>query len=274
MNTFNDFYNIYKSAVTDKDAYETYYNRQPAVSKRESSQTTFKIQQLKPVKDSRCVILIPVYKQHPDLFEENNLRNTFRKLSSFDVCLLCPESLNVSAYREMAGYEIQEFRKSDVFFRGKESYSRMMESPRLYKALQAWTFTLIVQPDVWIFGTANELSSFIDKDYVYLGGPWNADYCKTLGIEGEWCGNGGLSLRNNRQLAKFLEFSENRNERLKTVEDQYISYILYKEGLASPAADGLPFAIDNDAENWHKKLGRLPWGIHMGNRDARFYWTE
>jgi hypothetical protein len=75
-------------------------------------------------------------------------------------------------------------------------------------------------------------------------------------------------------LAEILETSTNKNELLKTVEDQYISYILYKEGLVTKADDALLFAIDNNAEYWHKRLGALPWGIHMGNLEARAYWTK
>ena len=125
-----------------------------------------------------------------------------------------------------------------------------------------------------MFGTSDELAAFFDKDYIWLGGPWNTDYCRSIGIDGEWCGNGGLSLRHNRRLAELLETSAHRNDRLKTVEDQYITYMLWCEGLAAPAAEGLPFAIDNDAAGWHERLDRMPWGIHMGNRDARLYWTE
>ena len=150
----------------------------------------------------------------------------------------------------------------------------MMESSRIYRALEQWNYTLIVQPDVWIFGDTDRLLEFIEKQPVYLGGPWTEDYCRSLKIDGECCGNGGLSLRHNKRLAEILETSTNKNELLKTVEDQYISYILYKEGLVTKADDALLFAIDNNAEYWHKRLGALPWGIHMGNPEARAYWIN
>ena len=50
--------------------------------------------------------------------------------------------------------------------------------------------------------------------------------------------------------------------------------MLYKEGLAVFASEAIHFSIDNDAENWHRRLKRLPWGIHMGNPAARSYWTS
>lgn len=50
--------------------------------------------------------------------------------------------------------------------------------------------------------------------------------------------------------------------------------MLYKEGLATPASVALPFAIDNAAQEWHKRLGAYPWGVHMGNKDARAYWIS
>ena len=234
MSTFNDFYNIYKSgAINNNNAYDEFYNRKNNTRKEKEAIIT--IQKFKPIKDERCVILIPVYKAYPDDFESINLKNTFSKLAKFDVCLLCPDSLNVSAYRELAGYDLQVFRKADVFFRGKESYSRMMESPRIYRSLNAWEYTLIVQPDVYIFGTAKRLIDFIEMKPVYLGGPWTEEYCRKLGITGEYCGNGGLSLRHNKHIGDLLEKSSHKNERLKTVEDQFISYMLYHEGLAISA---------------------------------------
>ena len=95
----------------------------------------------------------------------------------------------------------------------------MMESSRIYRALEAWDYTLIVQPDVWIFGDADKLIQFIETQPIYLGGPWTEEYCQHLGIEGEYCGNGGLSLRHNKRVAEILETATDKNERLKTVED-------------------------------------------------------
>lgn len=149
MSTFNDFYNIYKSAASEQDAFEEYYNVSGRRRPSKDSQQNVNIphtahRQPKVRKDPRCVVLIPVYKQQPDIFEAHNLRNTFERLAALDVCLLCPESLDISAYTRLAGYDLQTLRKADVFFRSKESYSRMMESPRLYRTLQAWEYTLLI----------------------------------------------------------------------------------------------------------------------------------
>ena len=65
-----------------------------------------------------------------------------------------------------------------------------------------------------------------------------------------------------------------RNERLKTVEDQYISYILYNVHETTDVKTAVEFAIDNNPELWHKRLGRYPWGIHMGKQEFVDYWNK
>ena len=52
-----------------------------------------------------------------------------------------------------------------------------------------------------------------------MGALWHNDDSKTIGMDGVTCGNGGLSLRNNRKLAQLLRTSVHKNNRLKTVED-------------------------------------------------------
>ena len=61
MSTFNDFYNIYKSSAEKSKAYDEFYNRKkdtPVSSKPIAR----KIKTFGPIKDCRCVVLIPVYK--------------------------------------------------------------------------------------------------------------------------------------------------------------------------------------------------------------------
>ena len=110
---------------------------------------------------------------------------------------------------------------------------------------------LLVQPDVWLFNkTPYNIENFLDKNPVYMGALWHVDYSRTIGMKGVTCGNGGLSLRNTRRLAQLLRTSSHKNERLKTVEDQYICYILYNEKQMSSESDAFGFSVDNYPEYW------------------------
>ena len=71
----------------------------------------------------------------------------------------------------------------------------MILSADFYKHFTAWKYILILQLDVYIFGTADDLKNFVAMDKTYIGAPWTKEYAYSIGIPEEKCGNGGLSLR-------------------------------------------------------------------------------
>jgi hypothetical protein len=149
----------------------------------------------------------------------------------YDICLLVPENLNTVVLIRHLGFTPMVLREKPQFFRSKETYSLMLERPEFYERLSAWKYTLIIQPDVWLFRTSKyKLEDFFSAEQIYIGAPWKQQYAEKLGIPEDAVGNGGLSLRNNKELAHMLKTIRKRNYALKTVEDQFISYILYHSG--------------------------------------------
>lgn len=120
------------------------------------------------------------------------------------------------------------------------------------------------------------IEDFMKYDEVYLGAPWSKQYASNLGIDCELCGNGGFSLRKPKVLCNVLRNTQeqNRNSRLVSVEDQYISYILHKKNLDAPVTMALQFAIDNEPKMWHYRMNvdTLPLGVHMSKPEMREYW--
>lgn len=221
------------------------------------------------------VVVVPLYKDNFTAFEKRNLANTFRLLKdSYDICILCPKLLRTDFIKNTFGFSPQYLREASVYFSGKNAYSRLMERHDLYDRFSEWDYMLIVQADVWLFNhTSYQIEDFLDKNPVYMGALWHEDYSKTIGMNGVTCGNGGLSLRNTKKIANLLRTSKYKNERLKTVEDQYISYIIYNEKLMTSEDDAFGFSVDNYPDYWLKRFdGKMPMGAHMSKNEWRELW--
>ena len=142
MASFSDFYNIYKSTVNTSDVYDGNGTAMQTVTEsqefhivpRTSLTTTAQQNNIKPVKGTRMVVVIPLYKDKFTAFEKRNLANTFRLLKDrYDICILCPRLLKGDFIKRTFGFTPQYYREASVYFSGKNSYSKLMERPDLYE---------------------------------------------------------------------------------------------------------------------------------------------
>ena len=231
-------------------------------------------------KSQKCVVVIPVYKQKLSQFEKDNLSNTVNRLKdSYDICIIGPSSINVSRLSKEFNYKFQYKKYNNSTFKSKESYSLLLESADFYETFNNWEYMLLVQLDVWIFGTAENLEKFLTYDFAYIGAPWSRNYImKAFGVDDEFCGNGGFSLRNTSMMIDILSNSDVNATKYVTVEDQYISYIIYNDKKYDTCLVdiALQFSIDNEPEYWHKRLGNMkyPFGVHMGKKEFKDYWSS
>lgn len=149
----------------------------------------------KAMKD--CVVIIPVYMEHPSPVESCAFRNTLKVLGKHPLVLVCPESLDLHVYEGMAdkeGTKITAERFADRFFVSVDGYNDLCYSPSLYERFADFRYMLICQLDVWVF--RDELDYWCAQGYDYIGAPLYFPYNekkfteKFLGI-----GNGGFCLR-------------------------------------------------------------------------------
>ena len=158
------------------------------------------------------VFVIPIYKE-PSLFtsqERMSLINNLGKLSCYKVVLLSHPKLEsgivdfVACNIDIALQEgleiiyIASHHLSSVF-----SYDRLLKSSKFYLIFSSFSHLVIVQLDVWIFGT--NIETWLALPYAQIGAPW-------LGLKGEelsmiGVGNGGLSIRNISIVIRLLESS-------------------------------------------------------------------
>jgi len=152
------------------------------------------------MKDKRCIILIPVYKQAPSTDEIASLHQLETVLGKWEIRFVCPDSLDMSAYDATTKTPYAKERFPDHFFEGIAGYNRLMRDNNFYRKFRSYEYLLIYQLDAWVF--RDELEYWCAQGYDYIGAPWFSHF-KTheKGYKLWRCGNGGFSLR---RVEKFI----------------------------------------------------------------------
>ena len=158
------------------------------------------------------VFIIPIYKE-PSLFtsqEKTSLINNLVKLSRYKVILLSHHKLESVIVDFLAcsidialqeGLEIMYIASHHLS--SVSSYDRLLKSSKFYQIFSSFSHLVIVQLDVWIFGT--NIETWLALPYAQIGAPWLCLKEEELSMIG--VGNGGLSIRNIRTVIRLLESS-------------------------------------------------------------------
>lgn len=192
-------------------------------------------------------IVIPLYKTHLDQIERLSLCRSLSVLKNHAFSIVCPENLDLAPLElifEGVNYDVRRF--DPEFFNGIKGYNRLMLSSVFYEAFSDCKYILICQTDVFVF--SDQLLSWCDKGYDYIGAPWIASSQNSLkrmlyAVEHFFTkkakssyhffkvGNGGFSLRKVETMLQIVTqlkdkaefFSEHRDERKYHQEDVFIS---------------------------------------------------
>lgn len=156
------------------------------------------------------IIVIPVYQSKLSNEETASLTQCLQVLNQYPVSLVCPRSLDVSAYESLFREQGAAFRPTvfdDCCFDGIQAYNRLLLSRDFYLAFQDYHYMLIYQLDAYVF--KDELDYWCRLDYDYIGAPFNADGRTGL-IEDNGrrlVGNGGFSLRKVATFIRLFDIS-------------------------------------------------------------------
>ena len=144
-------------------------------------------------------MVTPVYRLPITDTEALAIRHLEQHLAGFDRWLMVPDSLPI----EWSGYGVQRF--NDECFTGLASYSQLLLSREFYQRFKRYDFILIYQLDCLVF--SNDLLSWCDRGYDYIGAPLFPDYRNDPSAGFAFVGNGGLSLR---RVSAFLKVLKSR----------------------------------------------------------------
>lgn len=222
------------------------------------------------IDNKKCVIAIPVYKQNLNIFEKESLKQVVSILGDkYELVLVCPYTLNVDDYNEIADYEFSVLRCNNAFFKSQRGYSDLCEAWQFYDAFSEYEFMVIYQLDAWIF--EDRLDYFIEKNYDYIGGP---HLIGSYGHpkEGE-NGNGGFCLR---KIKPFLEVTKRTDFSIyKGLEDCVFTIDLKRNFRLAPIDLCREFSFQEVPHIQFKKNGnRLPMGCHAFRKFGDKFWKQ
>ncbi len=237
------------------------------------------------------VITIPVYKSTMTDCERISFLRCLKVLIAYDIYLLAPVGLDLSAYMQLGN--VQEKRFDPVYFSGIEGYNQLLLSPFFYEQFKEYQYLLIYQLDCYVF--KDELSHWCQRGYDYIGATWlNTDVYRWLFIKDVYpfelklihsltggyfmkrTGNGGLSLRKISSMINNLKFFSAARKSWKVNEDLFfIHYVgTFNVLFKVPAPEvAVTFSFDvHPAEAYEMNHHQLPFGCHGFNRtDAPNY---
>ena len=220
------------------------------------------------VKETECIVLVPVYKRVPTKVE----RASFLRLVSvlgknYEIALLHGKSLNVSEYR-IDGVQLSEVVCNDAFFSSRAYYSDMMEFSEFYSLFSGYKYILLYQLDAWIF--EDRVKYFTKLDYDFIGSVHGYS-----GGKGNCVGNGGFSLRKVSSFIKICKEEENTPIPSNYPEDLAFSVTFSKKLKIAPLNIGLQFGFQNAPDKLYvKNENKLPMGCHAFEKCNFNWWKE
>ena len=242
---------------------------------------------------SACIV-VPVHKKFVNLseYEVLSLTQCVKVLHDYPVFFAGPDSIDWSGYEEFCtrnGISFKSRNFSNHFFATPQGYNKLLITPAFYHAFTDFEHMLLFQTDCFIF--KNELAEWCRQGYDYIGAPWvgadmfrwflNPGHPKELVNVHRFfknrfirrTGNGGLSLRNIKNLLRNLERFHNAAEHWPGFEDSFISHYI---GTFNPffripgLKTALRFSFDtNPAKAYALNHNQLPFACHAWFRNEK-----
>ena len=113
-------------------------------------------------------IVIPVYKEYMDRYEEISFHRALEVFSAYPVFLVGPKGISGRNYHKLKKLDIFYF--DDKYFKGISGYNRLMLSLDFYETFLDYNYILIYQLDAFVFD--NNIMDWCLLGYDYIGAPW------------------------------------------------------------------------------------------------------
>lgn len=238
---------------------------------------------------TNCII-IPIYKQIPNLIERTSLESLSKNLADFseyEVYIVCPENIGIAEWKRYIDHDVIIRTFDPNYFLSTISYSKLLLSYDFWNTFSMHKFALIYQTDGYCIG--GNLKQFIDMDYDYIGGPIISPNARWFNVPA--IGNGGVSLR---KVETMLEVTDPNGEFMKcskedidkhneansnmynVYEDLYFAQLVpMLWDFKKPKFEiGAAFAYDMNADYVYEMTfdkHRLPLFAHAYDKNIRFW---
>ena len=248
-------------------------------------------------------IVVPFYKDSLEEWEQAALSNNLEVLSSWPVCFVKPEGLDLHAI-EAAYPQAEVLEVSPDWLgrrRGIVGYNEMMMSKGFYELFSECEYILICHTDAWLF--RDELKDWCCRGYDLVAAPWPVRpryqhfplkqfvwFKKRLyGWNGKLSrvlmygriGNGGLCLRRIKAFVhaceRYADDISYFNSQTDSMHNEDIFWAIIPEDFHYPdVGTALRFAYDLKPRLCHKLNGqRLPMGCHgFMHKSRKAFWEQ
>ena len=218
------------------------------------------------IKNESIIIVVPIYKEYLDDFEDISLRQLFAILTNYPICIVSPETLNLHQYYKYGNFIVKRF--ENKYFFDIEGYTQLLLSKKFYADFLNYKYMLVYQTDAFVF--SDRLSDFCRLDYDYIGAP-----VKDFGWDYFHVGNGGFSLRKVRKFYSVLEkkeeillnISEKESSLLMHAEDYFWGYCGWSKKIDFTVPSlwiAAEFSVERDIGHGLRRISKkgLPFGCH------------
>jgi Protein of unknown function (DUF5672) len=250
------------------------------------------------MQEKLAVIIIPIYKVNLSKIERMSLNQCVKVLGSYDIVFVQPEKLDSSTIN--FGSKIRTELFPDHYFENVFGYNSLMLSEAFYKRFLDYKYMLVYQLDAFVF--RDELETWCNKGYDYIGAPWIASPSTLLNKALRLfdskrkkerrkiffkVGNGGFSLRN---ISKSFKIAQEMKSDIETnlkrdkkdfyiMEDVFWSIIVpkhYPDFSIPDYKEALGFAMDRKPELALKlNKNRIPFGCHgIDKPKVEIFWKD
>ncbi|SFH18000.1 DUF5672 family protein [Pedobacter insulae] len=248
-----------------------------------------------------CVVVFPLYRS-PNPLELSFLENGIKLTGSFKQVVVAPEGLVIdNSFGMLEKLEVKRFGKH--YFEGIKGYNQLLLSRSFYTTFALFDYILIHQADVFLF--KDELASWCEKNYDYIGAPWLRSDKLNRGIlynafqrmklafrknriyatRHNKVGNGGLSLRKVNTALKILDSISPSvlNQYMHAEGPQFNEDIFWS--LIAPTVhpsytipemvEAMRFAIEFEPAEAYEMINQdLPFGCHAPLKHNVEFWRK
>ena len=127
-------------------------------------------------------VIIPIYRTNLSKTEQMSLNQCVKVLGDFDIVFVKPKKLNSTSINFDGKIKAESFPVK--YFKNLYGYNSLMLAEDFYRRFLDYKYILIYQLDAFVF--KNELISWCNKGYDYLGAPWiaspNTNFKKFFGL--------------------------------------------------------------------------------------------
>lgn len=230
---------------------------------------------------SMAVIVIPVYKERLDIYEQVSLTQARRILEKYEVRFVAPQGMKL-CYGTL-GEDIKVEWFPAYFFQSKYTYSRLMLSTCFYERFINFEYMLIYQLDAFVF--SDRLEEFCNLGYDYIGAPVSRSVSVWRPLK-KRIGNGGFSLRKVKKCRDLCQRKDDifalqpnlwKENQFILWEDVYFGFAgsLPNLGFQTPGYKvAQSFAVEHDGGRVYKKIrsGWRPFGCHAWGQSDYWFW--